>query len=954
MSIIANERIKLNNKNDKLEKSSLFTILTSLNSERLAKSFCRNDKGEIQSSFPKIKYFGAEQIAVNNLKELYDRIEKLGKNQCIIRGIADKKTLSKTCRNGSIFKEHQNLNFVCFDIDGVLLKEIRNDIDYYYHESIDLMIKSKFPSEFQNISYIYKFSSSAGILNLDKTFYKPGFRVNIYFWLNKSTTQKELKVWLKDLIKDEIVDPSMFNPVTMHLGDHRNLSGNVKIKQFKRLGFIQKESDFIIVPKIETNRVSLNKTTKDPSLDVKKNTSENVKPWISFFKKINCYFHHNEETVNLKHKNEKTPGGYFIFFNDPLKVHHHNKSRIPLNIAQWLAIYVDIDYMAEFQLLLQKIYEVNGCDEIDVPGYLRVSDEFGFFEQKLNNVKAGMPLQTITTLYKDKFRQITTITAINEKMAITHYGGRSCLIEMDIDKNTGQYFYKKNKDESKIRLKNKYIDIKKYDPKKNCYVHDLTPSHHHWFNHSERREYESIYFEPKDNFLEDQKYNRLNTWSGFAVDYSLMGTIQNPEEKCQLMLSHIKKVICDDDERKFEYVLNWLAHAVQKPYEMPRVALVLMSGQGTGKGKFVDFVSKIFGVYFTKVTSSKHIVGNFNAHLDNTLLLFADEAFWGGNKSNEGIFKGLITEETRMSEAKGFDPVQIKSYLRIIFSSNNEYPVPVERDDRRVMILSVSEKRKNDTQYFSALDAECKQTGSKEAFLKYLIDRDIEGYDFVAERVNSEELFNLKMLHASSFDKWLYDFLDRGTVIGCGDYDNWTHAPFNLCRLEKNIIYCQQLFNDYETFTKKNCYERPLSDAHFGRKLKTFFEKKMDKKRFPYGEVRRYRYFLPSLDEMIQIFCQKWGISSENLNHNVPIEEPADLKLFEHANEDEKVIYEKPDAYAGPTKFTENGGDGSFCHKTVIDTKRYAEIKRFNERNSIENLECEVSDENEIMDYFRS
>ena len=41
--------------------------------------------------------------------------------------------------------------------------------------------------------------------------------------------------------------------------------------------------------------------------------------------------------------------------------------------------------------------------------------------------------------------------------------------------------------------------------------------------------------------------------------------------------------------------MSWLAHIVQKPYELPQVIMVIISEEGTGKDMFAEFISKVIG-----------------------------------------------------------------------------------------------------------------------------------------------------------------------------------------------------------------------------------------------------------------------------------------------------------------------------------------------------------------------
>ena len=117
--------------------------------------------------------------------------------------------------------------------------------------------------------------------------------------------------------------------------------------------------------------------------------------------------------------------------------------------------------------------------------------------------------------------------------------------------------------------------------------------------------------------------------------------------------------------------MDFLADAVQYPSTRPGVALVLRGDQGVGKGVFISNFGKLFGAHFKHVSSSHHLVGNFNSSLKDALIVFADEAFWAGDKASEGRLKALITEDTNVIEMKGRDAFPVKNHVRLFVASNN-------------------------------------------------------------------------------------------------------------------------------------------------------------------------------------------------------------------------------------------------------------------------------------------
>lgn len=231
-----------------------------------------------------------------------------------------------------------------------------------------------------------------------------------------------------------------------------------------------------------------------------------------------------------------------------------------------------------------------------------------------------------------------------------------------------------------------------------------------WFRQRSRRYYESVAFAPGG--CGDETYN---LWRGFTVE-PLAGD-------CSLYLAHIRDNICRGDETLYRYVINWMAQAVQFPGEIGRVALVLRGRMGIGKGEFVQHFGRLFGPSFIPVTKPEHIIGKFNGHMGQCIILFADEAFYAGNKEHEAILKTLVTEKSWMIEYKGFDAKRSPSCLHNILASNSDWVVPTDADDRRYCVIDCGDNHIRDSAYFIAIQRQMK-SGGYEALLHLLLNTD--------------------------------------------------------------------------------------------------------------------------------------------------------------------------------------------------------------------------------------
>jgi hypothetical protein len=156
-----------------------------------------------------------------------------------------------------------------------------------------------------------------------------------------------------------------------------------------------------------------------------------------------------------------------------------------------------------------------------------------------------------------------------------------------------------------------------------------------WLEHPKRRQYEGLTFQPGD---ERRVINgRLNLWRGWAFELKA-GDWSKLQE-------HIRIVLCSGKQELFDYVMNWLAYAVQHPDRPAEVVLVMKGKKGTGKGTLGNTMSKLFGQHALQISSALHLVGRFNSHLRDTVLLFADEAFWPGDKAAEGTLKRIVNPD---------------------------------------------------------------------------------------------------------------------------------------------------------------------------------------------------------------------------------------------------------------------------------------------------------------------
>jgi hypothetical protein len=245
----------------------------------------------------------------------------------------------------------------------------------------------------------------------------------------------------------------------------------------------------------------------------------------------------------------------------------------------------------------------------------------------------------------------------------------------------------------------------------------------------------------------------LNVWTGFAV---------SAKRGCWPAIQEfIIQIICAGDPAAAAYLLRQLAWKMQHPLEPPGVALVLIGGRGVGKTTFLQILMEIFGHHATTISDPRHLSGHFNRHLENKALIGAEEAFWAGNHTQEGVLKHLITSPTLLIERKGLDVYPAVNRAMLVMCSNDQWVVPAGHDERRFCVLNVSDARRGDQPYWDGLRAKIKE--ELPAFLWALLNMDLTGFD--RRKVpQTAGLIEQKMATLEPLDRWWIEVLRRGWI----------------------------------------------------------------------------------------------------------------------------------------------------------------------------------------------
>lgn len=218
--------------------------------------------------------------------------------------------------------------------------------------------------------------------------------------------------------------------------------------------------------------------------------------------------------------------------------------------------------------------------------------------------------------------------------------------------------------------------------------------------------------------------------------------------------------LCANDNKSFEYLLNFLAHMLQKPQEKPGVMIVFLGGEGTGKGTFEVILRKIFGATTLLISDVDSVISGFNAQLERAFAVFMDEALFHGNIKATERLKSFVTSNVIQIEEKHLPKRSIQSFHRFFAASNATHFAHIDRDNRRMFYLKVSEFFKGNTDYWRNLHLAI-DSGEVEALVYDLQKRDLSKF-VVQIRPESKELLSQKLASLPLLERFWFDSLWRG------------------------------------------------------------------------------------------------------------------------------------------------------------------------------------------------
>ena len=161
--------------------------------------------------------------------------------------------------------------------------------------------------------------------------------------------------------------------------------------------------------------------------------------------------------------------------------------------------------------------------------------------------------------------------------------------------------------------------------------------------------------------------------------------------RIQPFLDHLRYVVCDNNIELYNYILDWVSFIIKNPNGKTGSVLCITGEQGSGKNTFTNVIQEMLHWYSRTLEDIDHILGRWNALMENKKLIVGNEieAFGDSKHTAWNKFKHLNTEDVITFEEKNEPKRQSENYLNFILVSNNDIVAPIEKTDRRFLVLKV-------------------------------------------------------------------------------------------------------------------------------------------------------------------------------------------------------------------------------------------------------------------------
>ena len=234
--------------------------------------------------------------------------------------------------------------------------------------------------------------------------------------------------------------------------------------------------------------------------------------------------------------------------------------------------------------------------------------------------------------------------------------------------------------------------------------------------------------------------------------------MQPKEGDCQPILNLLLHLVNDDIE-VYDWIICWLSYLFQNLGAKMPTAIIMHGDEGSGKNLFWEIVRDMFGEY-ALVVGQDQIESQFNDWISRKLLVICDEVLSRVEKYHlKGKMKAMISGGEIQINTKMMPLRKESNHANLVFLSNELQPAALDSSDRRYLVVWTPRKR---PRAFYEEVVRCLAAGGREAFLHFLMTRNLTGFDPFSEPPRTRAKEELVALGRPSAERFWLDWFEQG------------------------------------------------------------------------------------------------------------------------------------------------------------------------------------------------
>jgi hypothetical protein len=289
------------------------------------------------------------------------------------------------------------------------------------------------------------------------------------------------------------------------------------------------------------------------------------------------------------------------------------------------------------------------------------------------------------------------------------------------------------------------------------------------------------------------------------------------EEKIKPFLYILKTLWANDDDRVYKYLIAWFRMAICEPEKMIRVALFLYSKkEGTGKGRIVDFITDyVLGPAVCHIfTGMDQVLAEHNTNIAGKKIICINEMAATKKEflSNFDKLKPIISDKYISENPKFQKITQVENITNVIMCTQHKNSIYIKRGNRRFTCLEVSDKKKEDEQFWVDLSNNYMNQEAGNHFYTWLLRQDktqLPNPSIFCETKLRKEIIQISHDNTESF----MDIITKNDGEDSDEFGQQAQELYDMIRFpnEKDGLYyikCADMYNLYKVYCNE-CGETP-------------------------------------------------------------------------------------------------------------------------------------------------